>query len=839
MVQEPRLQACEWSKVPAPFTDREHLKPSVWAMIHEKLVLEQFWPRFGRYFQYQGFTYAEKQDFRQIGGDKKDTRTVDYYQDGGESVSNAAVPQVHEMAPTAMCKENFLKIMRAVECGFPVLLEGESGAGKTFAVEFCAMFTKNRLLRVNMSPSTSIEDLVGSLTFQPGSDKSFVYRLGPLAEAVRDGCWLLIDESNLATDEVLSVFETMLSTKQLQIASTSVMFHPKARHCLLSIPVHPNFRVFFAQNPAGDSRYGTRHVFSASLISRFVPLRFESQANDRDGLREILLKKLTYGLDAEPQMEKIMSEVANLLVTLYQAWEPTSVDSAQVNLRDLMQGAALFRQAYEKRLGCHIQAGLKLVFEQDCSENSLAKIRKMLMEKKSLLNKFEASSQQGHQPGFSVYAMLRHYKQVHNFLDLCKTSGRHGLVIGPGSCGKAAAVKHWLQTTGKTWEEVTLMSSFSAEDFFGRMVPTRDGRSVEWRDGPIVRAMEKGKVLLIRRVDEIETSVLEALNAVLEPFDPNEEHRSLLINGRQRKVLKGFLIIVTWRSEVSLITMSAALKSRLALYRFPVTNQKSMMKELVHDDSCIIPHAEREDSLKALQDSELPNLAAYAQILSSYDAFCRQSDTKNHDERRNAFQFFVESAKDRLNPSRRPSYVPFKLPTVKSAFVLSTSWRNLLDFLTSCSRCGVPAVLQGGVSMGKKAMVAALVQSLAKPFYSLSFCTNTTISDIIGSFVLSEENGRQVAKWKSGPLYLAMEKGGIFLGVKMSLSSRDVLSFVEQVLSYPQLVAREGIKEFTCPMRPGVMVQIHPNFAFIATQYPPGYQTRGASWSAQRKMTML
>eukprot|EP00808_Paulinella_micropora_P014537 g75808.t1 len=838
---ESSIQPINWAAASAPFTSQEREEQSVWSVIQERLALEKHWPQFGTYLQYQSFAYTER----------KDSTTTPQ--------SSAAVPNVHDLAKTSISKDNVEKILHSYKSGFPVLIEGESGAGKTFAVEYCAKITNSPLLRVNMSPNTTIEDLLGSLSFQAGSKKMFSYKMGPLAEAVRDGFWLLIDEANLATDEVLTVFETMLSTKQLQIASTSVMFHPKARNCLLTIPVHPNFRVFFTQNPAGDSRYGTRNLFSISLISRFVPLRFESQTNDSVGVRQIIIKKLENVNDDHDDRPDIpgpvKGNIADLLLLLYKAWKPETAESSELNLRDLMQGATLFRQAHDQQLRVDIRSCLKLIFEQDAHEASVRQMNAiMAMEQHAhLLDHFSVGFIPGWQgrnsrAAYQEFAFLSHYDKVHSFLDFCEMSGRHGLVIGPAGCGKAAAIKQWAQKDGRRqWDEMTLMKGFSAEDFFGRMTPTADGLSFTWQDGPVLRAMENGLVLLIRGVEELETSILESLNAILEPFDPTQPVRSILVNGKPRQVRQGFLVIATYRTESKVVTMSAALKSRLARFRMPHDQQviQGAIRQLAllrFQQSSNEPV--QDGRLVTIMNGKLPNLASYSQVMSSYDQFCtRAYDPAHHIV---ALGFFTKLVRGDFTGTRAlassVTYWPFTMRKIQpdSQFILSDSRRVVLNYLTTCSVCSVPVMLEGGASMGKKAMVVELAKSLNKPLFSVNFSANTMIGDLVGSYLPEVENGKQVTKWKPGPLYQAMDTGGIFLAVKISLSGQEVLSFLDFILGYPQMIPKGRFRYFPCPLRPGVKVRIHPEFAFIATQYPPTYENRqGASLRMQAKMFLL
>ena len=100
-------------------------------------------------------------------------------------------------AMTQLCT----RLLEGYKHAQPVLLEGDAAGGKTAAVAFCAHRVHAPLTRFNMTPNTTIADFVGQLGLS--GDDSFSFCLGPLAEAVKDGLWLLLDEGIHATAPTL------------------------------------------------------------------------------------------------------------------------------------------------------------------------------------------------------------------------------------------------------------------------------------------------------------------------------------------------------------------------------------------------------------------------------------------------------------------------------------------------------------------------------------------------------------------------------------------------------------------------------------------------------------
>lgn len=77
--------------------------------------------------------------------------------------------------------------------------------GKSATISAAAHMAGIQLIRFNMSSRITIDDLLGKVILAGGSDgdeitNAFRFLPGPFTRAFRDGCWLLLDELNLAPD---------------------------------------------------------------------------------------------------------------------------------------------------------------------------------------------------------------------------------------------------------------------------------------------------------------------------------------------------------------------------------------------------------------------------------------------------------------------------------------------------------------------------------------------------------------------------------------------------------------------------------------------------------------
>ncbi|CAF1367770.1 unnamed protein product, partial [Rotaria sordida] len=171
---------------------------------------------------------------------------------------------------TDTTKENVAKVIKVLDNFIPILLEGNTGMGKSATIIEAAHMANRKLIRFNMSSHITIDDLLGKVTFDPAScNAEFKFIDGPFTTAFEKGYWILFDELNLAQDIVLQAIESALDTHQLIIQTASSAKEPIRRYRM-----HKDFRLFATQNPNSGFFKGKREKLSGSFLSRFRPIVF-------------------------------------------------------------------------------------------------------------------------------------------------------------------------------------------------------------------------------------------------------------------------------------------------------------------------------------------------------------------------------------------------------------------------------------------------------------------------------------------------------------------------------------------------------------------------------------
>lgn len=109
----------------------------------------------------------------------------------------------HQYTITPTIRQYLSQLSRILSgSNVPILLEGPTSAGKTSLVKFLARLTGHRFIRVNNHQHTDVDEYLGQNQIDPKTG-DFVFVEGVLAQAARNGYWILLDELNLAPSEVL------------------------------------------------------------------------------------------------------------------------------------------------------------------------------------------------------------------------------------------------------------------------------------------------------------------------------------------------------------------------------------------------------------------------------------------------------------------------------------------------------------------------------------------------------------------------------------------------------------------------------------------------------------
>ncbi|XP_037827489.1 midasin [Lucilia sericata] len=426
---------------------------------------------------------------------------------------------------TDSVKENLKDLARIISIGkLPILLQGPTSAGKTSLIDYVARRSGNHCLRINNHEHTDLQEYIGTYTTDVSGKLAF--KEGILVQAMRNGYWIILDELNLASTEILEALNRVLDdNREIFIPETQTV-----------VKAHPNFMLFATQNPPG--LYGGRKTLSRAFKNRFIELHFSDIP--RTELEIILEKKCLIPASYARKMVACM-------VDLQKNRKSTSKNN--FTLRDLFRWGVRYTLADKKLLedpkydwNQHlVEEGYLVLSAKVRTEIELEVIDETLyknFKKHVNLDRLFDTSGNGETSLVTKYII----DEIHNFksrTDIVWTRNMTRmavltakalqfdepvLLVGPTGCGKTTVCQLLSTIRGVNLRILNCHMHTEGADFLGGLRPCRNNDSqqetkkiFEWADGPLIQSMEEGSYFMADEISLAEDSVLERLNCILEP----------------------------------------------------------------------------------------------------------------------------------------------------------------------------------------------------------------------------------------------------------------------------------------------------------------------------------
>ena len=156
---------------------------------------------------------------------------------------------------------NFKDLESIIKSGtfYPVFVTGLSGNGKTTMVEQACAKTKREYVRVQITPETDEDDLIGGFRLINGET---VFAKGPVLKAMEQGAILLIDEIDRGSNKMMCL-QGVLEGKPVLVKKTGEMIKPS-----------PGFNVIATANTKGrgsdDGRFVAATIIDEAFLERFT-----------------------------------------------------------------------------------------------------------------------------------------------------------------------------------------------------------------------------------------------------------------------------------------------------------------------------------------------------------------------------------------------------------------------------------------------------------------------------------------------------------------------------------------------------------------------------------------
>ncbi|TKY64312.1 Midasin protein [Spatholobus suberectus] len=372
-------------------------------------------------------------------------------------------------APTT-CR-NALRVLRAMQLPKPVLLEGSPGVGKTSLIIALGKCSGHRVVRINFSEQTDMMDLLGSdLPVESDEGMKFSWSDGILLQALKEGCWVLLDELNLATQSVLEGLNAILDHR-------AEVFIPELGN---TYKCPPSFRVFACQNPSHQG--GGRKGLPKSFLNRFTKV-YVDELVEEDYLS---ICESKFSTIPRPLLSK-------LILFNKRMHEDTTVNQKfakdgfpwEFNLRDIFRSCEIIEGAL-KHSG--VYSFLNIVYIQrmrtEADRKEVLRVFKEVFEVTPFINPYPRVQLN------SVHLIVGNVNIKRNHVQLTTASSKQLLMLpeirqsleaaaqcverqwlciltGPSCSGKTSLIRLLANLTGNVLNEVNLSSATDISELLG------------------------------------------------------------------------------------------------------------------------------------------------------------------------------------------------------------------------------------------------------------------------------------------------------------------------------------------------------------------------------------
>lgn len=204
-------------------------------------------------------------------------------------------PSVPNVDPLYVPFGFFDKMLKVVTSNqfYPVFVSGLSGNGKTMMVEQVCAKLKREFMRVNITPETDEDDLIGGFRLIDGETRWYD---GPVLQAMKSGAILCLDEIDRGSNKLMCL-QGILEGKPIFVKKTGETVRPA-----------PGFNVIATANTKGKGDETGRFMAATILDDAFLE-RFPITVEQEYPSTTVEGKILTRVFDSLGLQDKEFSEI--------------------------------------------------------------------------------------------------------------------------------------------------------------------------------------------------------------------------------------------------------------------------------------------------------------------------------------------------------------------------------------------------------------------------------------------------------------------------------------------------------------------------------------------------
>ncbi|XP_075233650.1 midasin [Lycorma delicatula] len=706
---------------------------------------------------------------------------------------------------------------------------------------------------------------------------AFSFIEGALVKALKNGCWVLLDEINLASAETLQCLSGLLEG-----GDGSVSLLEKGEFA--TVTRHPDFRLLAAMNPATD--VGKKDL-PPGIRNRFTEL-FVDELNERTDLGLLVS---CYLPDLSPARVdavvmfylKVKTEAMNVLA------DPTG-HRPHYSLRTLCRALAITSKDLCSSIQRSLYEALCLSFLTQLDSPSHNIVKNMISE--AVVDKGDIKSILGQsipEPlptdthvQFEDYWVTKGSLEPHvpekyiltpcvrrNLRDVVRTvslSNHPILIQGDTSVGKTSLITYLAQASGNKCLRINNHEHTDLQEYIGSYCVDPTSGNLVFKEGVLVEAMRQGYWIILDELNLAPTDVLEALNRVL------DDNRELYIPETQQTVKADnkFRLFATQNppglyggrkilsrafrnrfvelhfDEIPPLELETILQQRCDMPASYCKKLVAVMNELQMRRRGSAAFAGKQGFI-TLRDlfrwGERYRLATQVETTKYYDWDQHIADegflvlagrVRKQEEKQTIIEVIKKHIKRKVDPQRLftlnddcspvtrhilEALVAVPLPSAFKHVVWTYSLREIAVLVGKAYEFHEPVLLVGETGCGKTTVAQLLANINGQKLLSLNCHQNSESADFLGGLRPVRDhsaNDSRLFEWIDGPLVEAMKHGHVFLADELSLADDSVLERLNSLLEPERkiLLSEKGTDVQE--------VVADDNFLFIGTMNPGG-----------------
>ncbi|KAM3963373.1 LOW QUALITY PROTEIN: midasin [Aphomia sociella] len=729
---------------------------------------------------------------------------------------------------------------------------------------------------------------------------TFAFIEGSLVKAMQEGHWVLLDEINLASAEILECLAGLLEDK-----SESIDLLEKGDK--VPIKRHPDFTLFACMNPATD--VGKKDL-PVGLRNRFTEF-FIDELTERNDLM-LLIGDYLYHMNLSGA---ILESIYSFYASVRKEAKLNLVDGAgnapHYSLRTLCRALTAAAKAKCGTVARSLYEAFCLSFltQLDSSSHPIveAMIAKAVIGKKTIKSILNQLIPEPHIQGHNFLLFEGHWipqgkldiaipegyiltptvrKNLRDIARIISLGRLPILLQGDTSVGKTSLITYIAKASGNYCVRINNHEHTDLQEYIGSYASDANGKLV-FQEGILVEAMRKGHWIILDELNLAPSDVLEALNRVL------DDNRELFIPETQQviKADPNFMLFAT-QNPPGLYggrkMLSRAFRNRFVELHFDEIPRKEL--ETILHQRCHVPPAYSKKMISVMAELQVRRRGSAA--VQGKDGFITLRDlfrwgqrykhaskemltdekfydwdqhiadegylilagkVRQTDERTIIEEVIEKHIKRKVSSDNLFSLHQSTSPVTKtiletilnnqleefSHVVWTYNMRRLAVLIAKAFTFDEPVLLVGETGCGKTTICQVLATLSKRKLLSVNCHMHTESSDFLGGLrpVRQYKNDGRLFEWVDGPLIKAMQHGDMFLADEISLADDSVLERLNSLLEPErQLVLSERAMEANSDI---VVITAHNNFHIIGTMNPGGDFEKELSPALRNRFTEI